>query len=151
MEDDEILELKAGQFGFRLLWLVGLLGKLPMPLARYMNGYYDYNRRAVTQLVREGYPRERKFERYDRHKIRSLSLTEKGLKHIQHLSPGRATSIRKHLPAPADGQGSWELAAKIVQHAMLRTPNCPFVRYVGTKKLVKRREFEAYISKKLVI
>ena len=34
---------------------------------------------------------------------------------------------------------------------MLRTPNCPFVLFVGTKKLVKRREFEEYISQKLVI
>ena len=24
---------------------------------------------------------------------------------------------------------------------MLRNPNCPFVLYVGTKKLVKRKEF----------
>jgi len=35
--------------------------------------------------------------------------------------------------------------------SMLRTPNCPFVLYVGTKKLVKRKEFEEFISKKLVI
>ena len=35
--------------------------------------------------------------------------------------------------------------------SMLRTPNCPFVLYVGTKKLVKRREFEEFISKKLAI
>ena len=35
--------------------------------------------------------------------------------------------------------------------SMLRTPNCPFVLFVGTKKLVKRREFEQYISQKLVI
>ena len=34
---------------------------------------------------------------------------------------------------------------------MLRSPNCPFVLFVGTKKLVKRREFEEYISQKLVI
>ena len=34
---------------------------------------------------------------------------------------------------------------------MLRTPNCPFVLYFGTKKLVKRKEFEQYISDKLVI
>ena len=26
--------------------------------------------------------------------------------------------------------------------SMLRTPNCPFVLYVGTKKLVKRKEYE---------
>lgn len=35
--------------------------------------------------------------------------------------------------------------------SMLRTPNCPFVLYVGTKKLVKRKEFEEFISKKLII
>ena len=35
--------------------------------------------------------------------------------------------------------------------SMLRTPNCPFVLFVGTKKLVKRKEFEQYISQKLVI
>ena len=35
--------------------------------------------------------------------------------------------------------------------SMLRTPNCPFVLYVGTKKLVKRKEFEDYISQSLII
>ncbi len=35
--------------------------------------------------------------------------------------------------------------------ALLRTPNCPFVLFVGTKKLVKRKEFEEFISKTLVI
>ena len=34
---------------------------------------------------------------------------------------------------------------------MLRAPNCPFVLYVGTKKLVKRKEFERFISRKLTI
>ena len=34
---------------------------------------------------------------------------------------------------------------------LLRQPNCPFVLYVGTKKLVKRREFEHYISNKFMI
>ena len=29
---------------------------------------------------------------------------------------------------------------------MLRSPNCPFVLFVGSKKLVKRKEFEQYIS-----
>ena len=28
--------------------------------------------------------------------------------------------------------------------SMLRTPNCPFVLYVGAKKLVKRQEFEEF-------
>ncbi len=35
--------------------------------------------------------------------------------------------------------------------AMLRTPNCPFVLFVGAKKLVKRKEFEQFISQTLVI
>lgn len=35
--------------------------------------------------------------------------------------------------------------------SMLRQPNCPFVLYVGKKKLVKRKEFEAYIARQLVI
>ena len=35
--------------------------------------------------------------------------------------------------------------------SMLKKPNCPFVLFVGTKKLVKRKEFEQYISRELVI
>ena len=34
---------------------------------------------------------------------------------------------------------------------MLKTPNCPFALYVGTKKLVKRKEFERFISDKTEI
>lgn len=35
--------------------------------------------------------------------------------------------------------------------SLLRQPNCPFVLYVGTRKLVKRREFEDFIRQQLVI
>lgn len=35
--------------------------------------------------------------------------------------------------------------------AMLREPRCPFVLYVGVKKLVKRKEFEQFISDNLMI
>ena len=35
--------------------------------------------------------------------------------------------------------------------SMLRAPNCPFVLFVGTKKLVKRREFEERISRTMAI
>ena len=34
---------------------------------------------------------------------------------------------------------------------LLRSPNCPFVLYVGTKKLVKRKEFEEFLGKELII
>lgn len=29
---------------------------------------------------------------------------------------------------------------------LAKQPNCPFVLYVGRKKLIKRKEFETYIS-----
>lgn len=35
--------------------------------------------------------------------------------------------------------------------SLLREPRCPFVLYVGKKKLVKRKEFEKFISDHLVI
>ena len=35
--------------------------------------------------------------------------------------------------------------------ASLKPPNSPFVLFVGSKKLVKRRAFEEFISAKLVI
>jgi hypothetical protein len=34
---------------------------------------------------------------------------------------------------------------------LLRLPNCPFVLYVGTRKLVKRKEFEYFISSRCEI
>ena len=35
--------------------------------------------------------------------------------------------------------------------SMIRMPNCPFVLYVATKKIVKLREFEQFISQKPTI
>lgn len=34
---------------------------------------------------------------------------------------------------------------------LLKQPHCPFVLFVGTKKLVKRKAFEAYIEGKVAI
>lgn len=34
---------------------------------------------------------------------------------------------------------------------MLKEDGCPFVLFVGSKKLVKRKEFEEYISKHFVV
>lgn len=42
------------------------------------------------------------------------------------------------------------ISIKII-HYILRQPHCPFILYVGTKKLVMRVAFENYISEKLVI
>ena len=35
--------------------------------------------------------------------------------------------------------------------SMLRSPNCPFVLFIGTKKLVKLKEFEQYISEHIIL
>ena len=35
--------------------------------------------------------------------------------------------------------------------AMLKQPNCPFVLYIGTRKLVKRKAFEAFIEERCVL
>ena len=35
--------------------------------------------------------------------------------------------------------------------SLLKEPNCPFVLYIGNKKLVKRKEFEDFIGKALAI
>ena len=32
---------------------------------------------------------------------------------------------------------------------LLKTPRCPFVLYVGNKKLVKRKEFEQFLSESI--
>ena len=34
---------------------------------------------------------------------------------------------------------------------MLKQPNCPFVLYVGTMKLVKRKAFEEFIEERVAI
>ena len=34
---------------------------------------------------------------------------------------------------------------------LLKTPNCPFVLFVGNRKLVKRREFEKFIEGRLIV
>ena len=35
--------------------------------------------------------------------------------------------------------------------AMLKSPNCPFVLYIGNKKLLKRKAFEEYINSRVII
>lgn len=34
---------------------------------------------------------------------------------------------------------------------LLKIPNCPFVLYVGKKKLIKKREFEAFLTENVEI
>lgn len=34
---------------------------------------------------------------------------------------------------------------------LLKAPNCPFVLFIGSKKLVKRKEFERFINEKTAL
>ncbi len=34
---------------------------------------------------------------------------------------------------------------------LLKVPNCPFVLYVGKKKLIKRKEFEEFIQRSIEV
>ena len=66
-------------FGVRRRVFMGFCGEVPVALLRKTGGCYDYRRRMVTELVRTGYLKERKFRGERRHVIRSLSLTSRGL------------------------------------------------------------------------
>ena len=66
-----------------------------------------------------------------------------------------AKRLRGRLEIEIDGDGWLAVSSDGIPlcriDSMLRTPNCPFVLFVGTKKLVKRKEFGQFISEKLVI
>ena len=49
-----MLRMKQGDASLKLLKFIGVCGEIPMTLLRQWDGYYDYNRRLVTRLVREG-------------------------------------------------------------------------------------------------
>lgn len=112
-----MLELKFGQRGLKLLFLVGFCGEFPVSLLARYPGYYDYNRRIVTSLVREGYLKERKFRDYDDHVVRSLSLTKKGMEHIQAEAPTHGELILSHELSPASGQGDWKKTLRLHRSA----------------------------------
>ena len=102
------MQLKNGCMAVKLLDFIGLCGEVPVSLVRMLPGYYDYNRRVVTALIREGYLKERRMKGYYRRIVRSLSLTEFGLKQLQRVSPGRAQRVRSHALAPENGHGNWK-------------------------------------------
>ena len=107
------MQLKNGCMAVKLLDFIGLCGEVPVSLVKTLPGYYDYNRRVVTALIREGYLKERRMKGYHRRIVRSLSLTELGLKHLQRVSPGRAQRVRSHALAPENGHGNWKKTLRL--------------------------------------
>ena len=104
------MQLKNGCMAVKLLDFIGLCGEVPVSLVRMLPGYYDYNRRVVTALIREGYLKE---QGYRRRIVRSLSLTELGSKQLQWVSPGRAQRVHSHALAPENGHGSWKKTLRL--------------------------------------
>lgn len=104
------MQLKNGCMAVKLLDFIGLCGEVPVSLVRMLPGYYDYNRRVVTALIREGYLKE---QGYRRRIVRSLSLTELGSKQLQRVSPGRAQRVHSHALAPENGHGSWKKTLRL--------------------------------------
>ena len=99
------MQLKNGCMAVKLLDFIGLCGEVPVSLVRMLPGYYDYNRRMVTALIREGYLKVRRMNGYDRRCVRFLSVTEFGLILHQRFSPGRAQRVLSHALAPVNGHG----------------------------------------------
>ena len=97
----------------KLLDFIGLCGVVPGSLVKMLPGYYDYNRRVVTALIWEGYLKERRMKEYYRRIVRSLSLTEFGLKQLQRVSPGRAQRVRSHALAPENEHGNWKKTLRL--------------------------------------
>ena len=129
-------------FGFRLLVFVGFCGEVPVALLRKAGGCYDYRRRVVTELVRTGYLKERKFRGERRRVVRSLSLTSRGLNQIQHLSPGRAEQIRARRLAPPDGQGDWRRTKAAPPERRLPAAGPPAGGTMGPGQAQGRRQAE---------
>ena len=108
-----MLRIKKGETAEKLLAFVGLCGEVPVVLLRQWDGYYDYNRRLVTRLVREGYLRERKMRGYKGRTVRSLSITDAGLGRLRDVSPVYADVIGRHVLAPEQSYGVWKKALRL--------------------------------------
>ena len=59
------------------------------------------------------------------------------------------TGYRYSVALPEKGLD--KISVRIDGKPLMEAPNCSFVLFVGTKKLVKRKEFEQFISNKLII
>lgn len=129
--------------------LIGYCGEFPVALLDRFNGYYDYNRRVLTELVREGYLKERHMKAEQRHVVRSVSLTQKGLSLLRKVSPRHAVQIAAHTLAPASGQGNWPKTQRLHRGAacLLMAMGVgavwnPAVKKEDSKKLVYYSTYE---------
>lgn len=111
-----MIRMESGSAALYLLRMVGLLGEFPISFLDQLDGYYDYNRRRITELVREGYLRDWKFM-YSRRTIHSLSLTKKGVNAIKEYEPRRYALMKQHLYAPENAKSDRKKALRLHRNA----------------------------------
>ena len=114
--DFVMIRMESGSSALYLLRMIGLLGEFPISFLDQLEGYYDYNRRRITELVREGYLRDWKFM-YSRRAIHSLSLTRKGLDAVKEYDPKRYALMKQHLFAPENAKGDRNKAIRLHRNA----------------------------------
>ena len=143
------MRLNSGSRGVKLMVLVGYCGEFPVALLDRIDGYYDYNRRVLTELVREGYLKERRMKAEQRHIVRSVSLTQKGLSLLRKVAPRHAVQIAACKLAPAGGQGNWTKTKRLHRSAacLLMAMGVgavwnPAVKKEDSKKLVYYSAYE---------
>lgn len=148
------MKIEKGSSACKILSIVGLCGEFPVPLVRFLDGYYDYNRRVVTQLTREGYLLEWKFT-YARRVIRSLRLSASGKTALYNANRRGWNLINAGLLSPPDANGSVEKAIRLHRNAA-----CFVMSTMGAKAKLSfdlqepdRRDgpvyFSAYMIRKL--
>lgn len=85
-------------------------------------------------------------------KVKNMNMKE-----YSGLSSDKTTNVKEAVPIHLKMTLTIKEAAEYSNiginkiDALLKQPNCPFVLFVGNKKLVKRRAFEEFISAKLII
>ena len=57
--------------------------------------------------------------------------------------------IKDQLNLPIEEAAAYSNIGICKLQEIARDPNCPFVLYIGRKKLIKRKEFEKYIDNSL--
>ncbi len=111
-----MMRMVKGSTALYLLGAVGLCGEFPISLLDQLKGYYDYNRRRITELVQDGYLRDWRFT-YCRRTIHSLSLTNKGLDTIKKRHPEQYDFIQSHLLAPTNARKDVSRAIRLHRNA----------------------------------
>jgi excisionase family DNA binding protein len=77
--------------------------------------------------------------------LRQLTAQQKMLEELLYERTGRVL-IKDKVTLSIKEAAEYSNIGVNKLEQLLRSPRCPFVLYVGKKKLVKRKEFEAYIA-----